>query len=196
MGQGCEVKVCGARGEGVALSGVMRVVCGGVVVWWCGGVLCGMWCGVWCVVRSALSVVWCGMWCRVVMWCGVRFSPHETFVLFRVLCANLHGAYFIRFGLAQSSNRIGSSDGALLYICHLAEAAEKQTVLLSLKTLLHQQLHSRGGEISLGQLVERNREVLRTWSELKPLGLQEHCDNPTSHLVLSRRRPWPPVGRA
>ncbi|KAL3911781.1 MAG: hypothetical protein SGPRY_008564, partial [Prymnesium sp.] len=59
----------------------------------------------------------------------------------------------------QSSNRIGSSDGALLYICHLAEAAEKQTVLLSLKTLLHQQLHSRGGEISLGQLVERNREL-------------------------------------
>ncbi|KAL1495151.1 hypothetical protein AB1Y20_017016 [Prymnesium parvum] len=75
----------------------------------------------------------------------------------------------------QSANRIGSSDGALLYLAHLAEAAEKQTVLLSLRTLLQQQI-DRAPPLSAADLVARNEAVLLSWGELSHLPLERHCD--------------------
>ena len=58
------------------------VLCGGVVVWWCGGVwcvVCGVWCvacGVWCVVCGVWCVV-CGVWCVVVGDGNETMSAHE-----------------------------------------------------------------------------------------------------------------------
>ena len=93
----------------------------------------------------------------------------------------------------QSANRIGSSDGALLYVTHLAEVEEQRAVLLSLRALLRRQQGAAAAAArDSGRRVDAERprgavnsRVLRTWSELTPLGIDAHCALPCTlgHLL-------------
>ena len=91
----------------------------------------------------------------------------------------------------QNSNRVGSSDGALLCAAHLAEEEQTKQALLALHTLLRAQQRGhpsagaaaeRGGALSTGDLARRCRRTLHTWTELS--GLQCHIDDEWRHGPL------------
>ena len=91
----------------------------------------------------------------------------------------------------QNSNRVGSSDGALLCAAHLAEEEQTKQALLALHFLLRAQQRGhpsagaaaeRGGALSTGDLARRCRRTLHTWTELS--GLQCHIDDEWRHGPL------------
>jgi hypothetical protein len=87
----------------------------------------------------------------------------------------------------QSSSRLGSSDGALLYVLQMAEAEQTKRTLLALHALAELRLRAPGRAASLpeAQVGARGRAVLERWTELAPLGIRLHTpdEGACKHLL-------------
>lgn len=87
----------------------------------------------------------------------------------------------------QSSSRLGSSDGALLYVLQMAEAEQTKRTLLALHTLaaLRLRTHGRAASLPEAHVGARGRAVLEHWSELAPLGIRLHTpdEGACKHLL-------------